>query len=73
MLNLKLKGKNVAYYATLISLLAALTSFAHVGYLLIKAHFAQYLLNKAWQQQTVADELKKKSKIKPWPWADFIQ
>jgi len=69
--NLNLKGKKVAYYITFLLLLAALTSLALGGYLLIKAHFAQYLLIKTWQQQTVAGELKNNREVKPWPWADF--
>jgi len=71
MLNLKLKGKKLACYVSAFCLLAALTSFAHGGYILTKAHFAQFLLNKAWQQQTVEDNLGNSNKVKPWPWADI--
>lgn len=71
MLSFKLKRKNAAYYIISICLIVALSSFAHGGYLLIKAHLAQYLLNKAWQKQTVTNEFKNRYIIKPWPWADI--
>jgi len=66
-----LKGKNVAHYVAFLVLLAAFTSLAHGGYLMIKAQLAQYLLHKTWQQQTVAEGIKNKIRVKPWPWADF--
>ncbi len=71
MLSFKLKRKNAAYYAISICLIVAVASFAHGGYLLIKAQLAQYLLHNAWQQQTVVNKLKHNNIVKPWPWADI--
>ncbi len=71
MLSLKLKSKKVVYYLISLCLSIALVSSAHGGYLLIKAQLAQYLLNKAWQQQIVMGNFKNINGIKPWPWADI--
>jgi sortase A len=69
MLSIKLKGKKIAYYLSLLCMLIALSCFAQGGYLLIKANFSQYLLEKSWQQ-SVANNFKIESITKPWPWAD---
>lgn len=77
MLNLNLTRKNVVFYITFLCLLTAFASFAQGGYLLIKANFAQYLLNKAWQQQIAlsgdleSGDQKSNINVKPWPWADI--
>lgn len=52
-------------------LFIAVISFAQGGYLLVKAHFAQYLLERAWHQQVVDFEPKTPISVKPWPWADI--
>jgi sortase A len=70
MLSIKLKRKKIAYYASFLCLLVALSSFVQGGYLLLKANLAQYLLNEAWQE-TMADDLAMQSNRAPWPWADI--
>ncbi len=71
MFGCKLIGRKLVHHAILACLLAALVSIAHGGYLLLKAHLAQYLLNSAWQQQTVIKPMKTSASEKPWFWADF--
>ena len=76
-----LKGKKLVSLLTFFCLFIASISFAHGGYLLIKAQLAQYLLAQAWQQQIlqqqtsqhqiITDSAQKNKPIKPWPWADI--
>lgn len=60
-----------AYYLIYLCLFIASISFAQGGYLLLKAHFAQYLLEAAWQQQVQSYGSKTSVTVKPWPWADI--
>ena len=60
-----------SHYVMYLCLFIASISFAQGGYLLAKAHFAQYLLERAWHQQVVDFEPKTPISVKPWPWADI--
>ena len=60
----------------LLMMFIAMFSFAQGGYMLAKAHLAQYLLNRAWQTNInhsteEVSELQNEETKKPWPWADF--
>ena len=58
-------------YLTLGCFLVAIISIGQGGYLLAKAHLAQYLLEHAWQQQKLNSDSSVKNYHKPWPWADI--
>lgn len=60
-----------AYYFIYLCLFIASISFAQAGYLLVKAHFAQYLLERAWHRQVVDFDPLAPTSVKPWPWADI--
>lgn len=64
----KKKGLN---YLMCICLCIAFISGARGGYILLKAHVAQYLLETTWQQQVNAFSDQLSPKRKPWSWADF--
>ncbi len=68
--NFKLKYKKLSSWFVACALFLALVSITQGGYLLIKAHFAQYLLAHTWQKQQLISK-EKSEQLKPWPWADF--
>jgi len=71
MLSLKIKIQVLSLYFAQLCFLVALVCFTHVGYLFLKAHFAQYLLERAWQQHLITDKTQENRIFKPWPWADI--
>ena len=71
MLNIRMKSKTLTSYFIQLCFLVALISFTHAGYLIVKAHLAQYLLERTWHQQITTDKAQKNRNFKPWPWADI--
>lgn len=72
----KVEGKSLISYVVLLMMFIAMFSFAQGGYMLAKAHVAQYLLSQAWQTNTNQHtengaDLQNEETNKPWPWADF--
>ena len=68
----RLSNKNrTAHYLIYLCLFIALISVAQGCYLLVKAQFAQYLLERAWHRQVVNFDPLTPKKVKPWPWADI--
>lgn len=72
----KIIRKSFSSYLILLMLIIAFISFAQGGYMLLKANVAQYLLNQAWEKQSIYEKSNTTNtaegrQIKPWPWADF--
>jgi sortase A len=73
----KIIRKNFSSYLILLMLIIAFISFAQGSYMFLKANVAQYLLNQAWEKQSIYEKSNTTNKaegsqIKPWPWADFF-